>query len=321
MQNTETTQIENINNSPDIPGYLLTYIQKMINTNDGSYINPPGCYSNFLKTPYHVCCDGGRESIEISVFYEHRFAFYYWMKWRREKCLKNNECLDSFDAPHLVSMDLHNDFGCDCDFIKEHIIELNKAKNLDEIALFTWLGLRSLNDGHILPAVWLNAVGDVYLVVEQMGQKEDNICVKDCFGNSHNIHYVKSLGEFAKRWERSDYNSQKRYIYWDIDLDYFTKGDCYDGPIMSEKEIYEIFEKGKDGVRVILNAVSGITFALEPKYSRGIFTALNFYSIWEKIFLNGNLFPFGNCDWQSKYLQQLELKPRSVTVQREGVKD
>ena len=290
-------------NSSAIPEYLLPYIQRMTDPEKDSHVNPPGCYSDYLETPYPVYRDGRKGAIEVGMFYEHRFAFYYWMKWRRKKCLQYKEELHSFEAPHLVTMDYHNDFGGSCDFVEKHLIELNKAKNLGEVALFTWAGLRSLNDGHIMPAVWLNAIGDVYLITKQEGQREEIRCVKDCFGNFHNIHYIKSLGEFSKRWDRSDYDSRARYIYWDIDLDYFTKGDDRRGPIMSEKEICKVFETGKEGVNIILNAIAGITFALEPEYSRGLFNALRFYSIWEKIFLKRNLAPFRDSGWRSKYSQ------------------
>lgn len=294
--------MDKTSSSSNIPEYLLPYIQKM--TKGNSHINPPGCYSNFLKTPYPVDNDSNKGSIEVGVFYEHRFAFYYWMKWRMKRCLEYKEELHSFKAPNLVTMDNHDDFGADCgDFLKEDIIELNKTKNLGEIALFVWAGLRSSNDGHILPAVWLNVIGDVYLITTQVRQKEEIRCIKDCFDNSHNIHYVNDLGEFAKRWERSDYNNRTKDIYWDIDLDYFTKDDYYNGPIMSEEEICNVFETGKDGTHIILNAIAGLTFALEPKHSRGLFTALKFYSIWEKIFLTGNLSPFSNCDWRPECLQ------------------
>lgn len=298
------SQKSKISKSANIPEYLLPYIQSMTDPDDCSPIDPPGCYSAYIDTPYPVYRDGRKGAIEVGVFYEHRFAFYYWMKWRRKRCLDNKEKLHSFEAPHLVTMDRHNDFGCECDFLEEHLIELNKTTNLGEVALFTWAGLRSLNDGHILPAVWLNTIGDVYLITKQVGQKEEIQCVKDCFGNSHNIHYVKSLEEFARRWERSDCTRPERDIYWDIDLDFFTKGNLKNGPIMSEKEIRKVFETDKEGLHIILNAISGLTFALEPEYSRGLSTALKFYTIWEKIFLKGNISPFGNYGWRSKYSQK-----------------
>lgn len=287
----------------DIPEHLVPYILNMTDPEEDRHLDPPGCYSDFLETPYPVYRDGRKGAFEVSVFYDHRCAFYYWMKWKRNKCRKHEIEQKDFEAPNLVSMDWHNDFGGFCDFDKDSIQSLNQASNLGEIALFTWLGLRALNDGHILPALWLNAIGDVYLITKQKGQKKEIRCIEDCFGNPHRVHYVKSLNEFARRWEQSDYDSQSRQIYWDIDLDYFTKGDQLNGPIMSEKEICKMFSAGEDGIRIILSAIDGLTFALEPHYSRGLVTALKFYSIWEKIFIKGNISPFGNYGWRSKYSQ------------------
>ena len=291
------------NTANAIPQYLLSYIHRLTDPADVSFLKPPGCYSDYHETPYPIHRNGDQGSVEVGVFLEHRFAFYYWMKWRNKQCFENNREPRSFRSPHLVSMDWHDDFGRRSDFVEDHLIELNRAKNMGEIALFSWFGLCSLNDGHILPAVWLNAIGDVYLITKQRGQRKKIRSVKDHFGNTHKVHYVKSLSEFSKRWTQSDIECQNRQIYWDIDLDYFTKGEQGDGPVMPEKTIRKIFESGEDGVRIIMRALSGLTFALEPGYSRGLSSALNLYTIWEKIFLKGSISLSDNCGWRSKYKQ------------------
>jgi hypothetical protein len=296
-------------NTSKIPEYLVPHILRMTDQQCCSYIDPPGCYSDSLETPYPspIYSDGRKGCIEVGVFYEHRFAFYYWMKWRKEKSLGQRvRNFADFVAPNLVTMDWHNDFGNFHDFNKNTIQSLNQTKNLGEVALFTWLGLRSLNDGHILPALWLNAIGDVYLITKQVGQRKKIETIKDCFGNAHKVHYVKGLSSFAKRWKQHYCESRSQEIYWDIDLDYFTKeGKRLNGSIMSETAIRKVLSMGDEGIQIILDTISGLTFALEPYYSRGIFSALKLYSIWENIFLKGNIkpLPLKDCHWRKKYSQ------------------
>src|SRR5690606_41165333 len=56
--------------------------------------------------------------------------------------------------------------GGECDFIEDELIQLNQADE-EEVAFFCWAGLRQINDGQIAPALWLNALGNVYVIQRQ----------------------------------------------------------------------------------------------------------------------------------------------------------
>ena len=90
-------------------------------------------------------------------------------------------------------MDWHDDCGAECDYDEGELKRLDQH-NEQEVALFCWAGLRPLNDGHIAPAVWLNALGNVYIIQKQKNEYdcEDETCVvKDRYGNDHRIYYLR----------------------------------------------------------------------------------------------------------------------------------
>jgi hypothetical protein len=74
------------------------------------FVLPPGCQYQIISHP-----SGADRAFEVAVFQEHRFAFFYWLKWRFEL---------GPDAPPplLVSLDWHEDLavpcGRECDELK-----------------------------------------------------------------------------------------------------------------------------------------------------------------------------------------------------------
>ena len=278
-----------------IPEYLQRELACWLSTS--RYIDPPGCSTTFLETPY--CCGQNqlRESIELGVFHQHRFAFHYWAKWKRKYCGVNRIEPDAFEPPDLLTMDWHNDFRADSDFLEKDIRALNQA-NFNEVALFSWLCLPKLNDGQIYPAVKLNLLGDVYQITKS-GRGSPHMLIQDVYGNPHHIYQVKGLKSFANRCDG------RNGIYWDIDLDYFTSGsgDRESQRVMPETQIKRVFQKNDEAVRLILRGLHGITVALEPEYSGGLTSALNLFKIWEDIFFTGSVTkPFSNHTWRKKYL-------------------
>ncbi|WP_083610921.1 hypothetical protein [Desulfatibacillum alkenivorans] len=85
------------------------------------------------------------DSMTVGIVQEHRFAFYYWAKHSMEDAAQTI----------LISLDSHDDSGVPNEVKPEDLDSLN-LKNDVELGLFARLRLRSLNDGHILPALYLN---------------------------------------------------------------------------------------------------------------------------------------------------------------------
>lgn len=47
-----------------------------LNFRNDKYVTPPGSLSQLLSHPYH----GDRKIIEIEIFNDHRYAFFFWNK-------------------------------------------------------------------------------------------------------------------------------------------------------------------------------------------------------------------------------------------------
>lgn len=226
-------------------------------------IDPPGCTSGFVDHPA-----GWNEAVEIGVVLQHRFAFYYWLKWHGKR-------KTGAPPPNLLTIDWHDDVGGDCDFKPEQIEQLN-PKDENELSLFCWAGLRCLNDGHIAPAQYLNAIGDVYVILKQHGdsRKSDDFDRKqtqtDRNGNSHQIHYFDRIEDFLAE-HGPDRESP---LYLDIDLDYFTRPDK-SGEHGAEKRlpdaaIKKVVSLQGPLMQWVVPRLAGFTIALEPEYCGGI---------------------------------------------------
>lgn len=185
-------------------------------------VYPPGCVTEWVEHPYPP--NRRREAVEVGFVMEHRFAFYYWIncKQKLQRDRRTNEMIDDerFMPPDLVTWDWHDDCGADSDVVEEKLAMLNQADE-QEVGLYCWAGLCQLNDGQILPAVWLNALGNVYIIQKQKRDyKRQNRTFRDCHGHEHYIFYFRSLNDFARAFEQTSSNTG---VIWDIDLDYFTR--------------------------------------------------------------------------------------------------
>ena len=138
--------------------------------------------------------------VRLNVVMEHRFAFCAWIKLKQELLAeKRLRDVASFRPPDLVSFDWHDDTGSPDDYDERQLKKLNQRKE-NEVTLFAWAGLPALNDGHIPPAVWLNAVGNVYIVNKQNWHynfSRDETIV-DRFGNEHQLVFRRTPKQFAK---------------------------------------------------------------------------------------------------------------------------
>lgn len=209
---------------------------------------------------------------------------------RRKYALKEISQLD------LITFDWHNDVGgtCDCN---EDILKRLDLNNQKEVALYAWAGLPQLNDGQIAPAIWLNIVGDVYVLYKQ-GEPTWR-SQKDRYGKIHNIFYSNTISGLYRQWISQD---NRRKIIWDIDMDFFTKKNGHPDqkytPIISNRSIANFLSPKRRWLQLLLANLEGITIALEPEYTGGLSNSLHLFAQWEKALFQRPVFS-KNCKWNS----------------------
>lgn len=263
-------------------------------------IEPAGCESTVVSHPNPEIEES--QAVQVGFVMEHRFAFCHWIKSQQDLLYDVRTRIripeNEFRAPDLVSWDWHDDCGADDDVIEDELKLLN-LRNEEEVALYAWAGLHPLNDGHMLPAVWLNALGNVYIIQKQKTDcKSENRTFQDRFGREHSIFYFRSHGDFAKTFEKTNSGTG---VIWDIDLDYFTKSKslrdvCYASPVEAE-EIQEMLEPSNPWMPLILEDLKAVTIALEPKYTGGLSVSLELYRHWESALFTAPLFS-KKCRWK-----------------------
>ena len=269
-------------------------------------IDPPGCLSEFVEHPFPP--NRKRHCVELGFVMEHRFAFYYWIK-SKQKLLRDrhtNGLIDDeqFTPPDLVTWDWHDDCGTDSDVIEDKLATLNQADE-EEVALYSWAGLCSLNDGQIRPALWLNALGNVYIIQKQRRDcRSENGSFPDRFGHEHKVFYFRALKDFPKTFDRTNNGTG---VIWDIDLDYFTKGksvpDQRYTPALTGSEITAMLLPDAPWMPLILRDLRAITIALEPKYTGGLSVSLELYRHWESALFAAPLFS-KKCRWRKGVVQE-----------------
>lgn len=62
-------------------------------------------------------CHPSERSIELGIFNSHRFAFYFWAKWAKEK--------EDKLVPDLVTFDCHQDLAYPGDLEQEWLVKLD----------------------------------------------------------------------------------------------------------------------------------------------------------------------------------------------------
>lgn len=261
-------------------------------------IPPPGCTSTFVPHPYL----GDRGSLEAAFMFEHRFAFTYWLKWMEEDRRKIGLDHGAYKPPDLITFDWHDDTGGECDFLPEHLGLLD-TRNKREVSMYAWAGLRQINDGHISPAVWLNALGDIYVIQKQRDLDDCeylNHVQTDRYGNEHQFRYFRDLESFSNEYEAVQGDQG---VYWDVDLDFFTSEhgdpDLRYYPALGEAEIRAELDIEQLWMQQILCDIKGMTIALEPKYTGGLTTSLELYKVFESSLFESPLFS-KSCKWKQK---------------------
>lgn len=232
---------------------------------------PPGTYLETIAHP------GDRSrNIELAIFKEHRFAFYFWNRW-------SVELTDKSHAPTLVTIDWHRDLAPPSPDEKRALDKLNLSGQ-DEVSRFIWSGLDTHNDSHLLSAAYLNIIGDIILL-KNYGEPAENK-YEDRFGNKHCVYEYKSYENF----EEAVLTQKSGSYYLDIDLDFFVKGKVYshqleEVTIYSDEEIADVIDNKSALFKHLYAGLEGITIATEPRYCGGI---LKSHHILEKVL--GKLF-------------------------------
>lgn len=231
--------------------------------------NPPGTH---LEEITHA--GNPDRTIEKAIIMEHRFAFFFWMKWRNQ--LADSDNLNQ-PAPTLVTIDWHRDLAPVPNEQKNNLETLDQ-QNLSDVANYVWAQLDQTNDGHIFCAAWLNLIDDIILLQNTTGYQESSFI--DMNGNEHRVYEFREFEQFQDfMTDRNDRN-----IFFDVDLDYFIHGKgkryySHDFKRYSDEEIKQEVDIHLPVFQHICPKIDGITLALEPGYCGGIVNACQIMDI------------------------------------------
>lgn len=256
------------------------------------YIIPPGSNKQILSHPIK-----NNEVVELAIFQEHRFAFFFWLQWTRK--------LNGNSPPCLVSLDWHQDLYHPDETEKDWLAQLDQ-KDDEEVALFSWAKLAGNNDGHILCAAYLNLIGNIYVHIRQPKFEEEweDEELIDINGNKHIIKKFKTF----EALEAHLLSSVETQVYFDIDLDFFTFNNPYNGrgnkyTYMKRSEMINILSLERPLINWIFNRLSGFTIATEPEHCGGLLKSNEILDIINTIYFKPDLFMDG-CDWKHKKLNE-----------------
>ncbi len=253
------------------------------------HIEPPGSLRQILSHPSRE-----NDVVELALFNEHRYAFFFWNKWVRENNLSNPPC--------LISLDWHQDLCHPCETEKKWLEELD-LYNDAEVSVFSWAKLAGNNDGHILSAAHLNLIGNIYVHCRQAPFPscwEDEYLI-DKFGNTHLIKKFKEFEELEDFLMKS--NEEK--VFFDIDLDFFVldsglHNGTFDFTYIDEDRIPEMLSSEGNLMRWIFERLQGFTIATEPEHCGGLLKSNMFLGIINQLYFEPELFsPNANWKWKN----------------------
>lgn len=254
------------------------------------WLDPPGCEAEYVSLPTddQRCCP-------VGIVHEHRFAFFFWGLYANGQ---------SKPHPALITLDSHDDVGVPSEVIPDDLDNLNIGDRT-ELGLFAWTRLRSLNDGHIRPALYLNFFSDVYVLINK-GEDYDEIMSsgkeqhqKDREGRIHQVKIYRAAAQLLKDIP------QDCPVFLDIDLDFFAKENPEAGSrlgseiLKSDDEIRSILSLEGHLMGSLLNRLVGLTIALEPKYCGGLCNSLHVLDILNREFFDGTLCTH-SCKWKGR---------------------
>lgn len=252
------------------------------------WLDPPGCETVEIKS-----LAGERSCCTIGLVHEHRFAFFYWALYSQNM---------TYERPILLTLDSHNDIGVPGDVALDDLRDLNIADRT-QLGLFAWLRLRQLNDGHVLPAVYLNFFSDVYALLsmdDDSWEFDGPFSVedyRDLAGNSHAVAYCRDHEQLLQHLPTDV------PVFLDIDLDYFavdSLGKLVGSEVLKpDEEVRSVLSLKGPLMRTILDRIVGITIALEPSYCGGLVNSLHVLDILNNEFFGGALCTH-DCKWRGR---------------------
>lgn len=247
--------------------------------------DPPNTVRQILGHP-----SGRNEAIELALFNDHRFAFYYWTKWNRNF---SNPC-------DLVTFDWHQDLAQPEETQKTELKEIN-LNDLGEVAYYSWARLNPNNDTHIMSAAFLNQIGNIWVVCKQ-GYDWHNEYFYDLSGKIHTVRKFKTANELWNEIKKSSIEE----LFFDIDLDYFTiENNSTNSDLFYTYEFKQSIENllriDNSLINWTFKKTEGITIAIEPECTGGIAKSLEILSIIENLWLKRSIGPMDN-NW--KHLQE-----------------
>ncbi len=219
------------------------------------YVLPPGTFEDHPVNTYN------HEILGVSLMYEHRFAFYYWMKW-------TNILRDSI-PPVLISLDWHQDLVYPAGDEYDELRAINQ-NDYREVGIFTAYKLSPLNHCQILSAAYLNLISDVYVLCKQDGD-DDEFDFEDYLANNHKVKVFYKIEDLLTCIQQETIDS----VYLDVDLDYFTESEDSCGgdanvKLVSDEEVGSMVALRSPLMEWILPKLKGMTIALEPQYYGGM---------------------------------------------------
>lgn len=255
-----------------------------------TYIHPPGTYQTVLGHP-----SGRDAAVYVAVVHEHRFAFYYWLKWVLDGPQRT-------DRPVLVTFDWHQDLVPPAPNERQELEQLNQ-NNPNSVALFCWGKLRPANDSHVLSAAYLNLIGDVYVVCKHQMTPPESLL--DCQGNAHRIRCFGTKDQLFAELKPAN----PRHVVLDVDLDYFTESKNPDGggpdvELVSDDTIKELFNADTEFMKWVFERFVGMTIAMEPEFCGGLRNSHHIFGVIDDALFRPPLLRDG-CQW--KHLRQPQL--------------
>lgn len=228
------------------------------------YITPPGCKDFIIRHP-----SGADEAVEVALFQDHRFAFFFWLRWINKLGLTDN-------PPALISLDWHEDLAAPAGEEIEDLASL-KQDDFRDVALFCWERLNPLNDGHILSAAHLNLIGDIFVVRKQNNGANSFI---DAQGRSHRICCFDTIDELMVELRQV----KVERVFFDIDLDYFTESSdrCGGGSevaLVSDEAVRAALDPESELLKWVFERFAGMTIATEPEFCGGVIKSNHLLSL------------------------------------------
>lgn len=272
----------------------ISHLELHFNYLSLSSVTPPGSLTQILPHPAYF----ERHSLELSIFNQHRFAFFFWNKWTQEYVVKQDLIRK---PPCLITLDWHRDLVWPVETEKDWLKKLDLANNRD-VALYAWANLGTLDDQHIMAAAYLNLIGDIYVHCRQAPNDD---WTDDHFEDKYrNIHTVKKFKDF-EALENHMLKSDEENVYFDIDLDFFT----IDNPLnsgstkenytyLTDTKIREMLRPDRPLIAWIFQRLWGFTIALEPQHSGGFLESQRLLALIDQLYFEPSLFVVFPSNWE-----------------------